>query len=326
EPEPEPEPEPKPEPEPEPERQLASHHSSYAEIRAAEFEVPNLEDVQKLLSRLEATNVVDELNLDELMDQNTQKIAQQADMQMFDAAVESVQVFEEPEVQDWNLPEPDLSTAVEPLVESPSIEEQQVEVEFAAQAELVKTEQAEVIEPELEAPSIEPVVELETQTGGADQFTSWESQTRTEDFQVLYFDVNGVTFAVPLDELGGIHRLEEVNHIIGKPTWYLGLQTNRDSQLDVVDTAKWVMSEKLSGDEYKENYQYIVMLGESLWGLAGTELKGTELLNTDKVRWRETAGKRPWLAGMVKEKMCALIHVEALIAMLNAGLDVKALS
>uniref|UniRef100_UPI001B30337D chemotaxis protein CheW n=5 Tax=Vibrio TaxID=662 RepID=UPI001B30337D len=142
----------------------------------------------------------------------------------------------------------------------------------------------------------------------------------------LYFDVNGVTFAVPLDELGGIHRLEELSHIIGKPAWYLGLQTNRDSQLDVVDTAKWVMSEKLSGDEYKENYQYIVMLGESLWGLAGTELKGTELLNTDKVRWREMAGKRPWLAGMVKEKMCALIHVEALIAMLNAGLDVKALS
>ncbi len=31
------------------------------------------------------------------------------------------------------------------------------------------------------------------------------------------------------------------------------------------------------------------------------------------------------LAGMVKEKMCALIHVEALITMLNAGLDVKAL-
>ncbi|WP_086712363.1 chemotaxis protein CheW, partial [Vibrio gigantis] len=301
---------PEPEPEPEPERQFSSHHSSYAEIRAAEFEVPNLEDVQKLLSRLEATNVVDELNLDELMDQNTQKIAQQADMQMFDAAVESVQVFEEPEIQDWNLSEPDFSIAVEPPVES------------------VETEQIEVkaIESDLEVPEAETVVEPETQTGGADQFTSWESTVRTEDFQVLYFDVNGVTFAVPLDELGGIHRLEELSHIIGKPAWYLGLQTNRDSQLDVVDTAKWVMSEKLSGDEYKESYQYIVMLGESLWGLAGTELKGTELLNTDKVRWRETAGKRPWLAGMVKEKMCALIHVEALIAMLNAGLDVKALS
>ncbi|MEZ9751325.1 chemotaxis protein CheW [Vibrio sp. 10N.261.54.A11] len=312
--------EPEPEPEPEPERQFSSHHSSYAEIRAAEFEVPNLEDVQKLLSRLEATNVVDELNLDELMDQNTQKIAQQADMQMFDAAVESVQVFEEPEIQDWNLPEPDLSIVLEPPVESQQIEE--------LQAESLETEQVEVkaVEPELDVPDPETVIESETQAGGADQFTSWESTVRKEDFQVLYFDVNGVTFAVPLDELGGIHRLEELSHIIGKPAWYLGLQTNRDSQLDVVDTAKWVMSEKLSGDEYKENYQYIVMLGESLWGLAGTELKGTELLNTDKVRWREMAGKRPWLAGMVKEKMCALIHVEALIAMLNAGLDVKALS
>ncbi len=53
---------------------------------------------------------------------------------------------------------------------------------------------------------------------------------------------------MPLDELGGIHRLEELSHIIGKPAWYLGLQTSRDSQLDVVDTAKWVMSEKLTND------------------------------------------------------------------------------
>ncbi|CAH6826397.1 hypothetical protein VCHA34P126_220069 [Vibrio chagasii] len=253
------------------------------------------------------------------MDQNTQKIAQQADMQMFDAAVESVQVSLEPEIQDWNLPESDLSMAAEPLVELQPIEESTVE------AELPTVEQP-VSEIEADVPDIESAIEPETQAGGAGQFTSWERTARTEDFQVLYFDVNGVTFAVPLDELGGIHRLEEVNHIIGKPSWYLGLQTNRDSQLDVVDTAKWVMAEKLASDEYKENYQYIVMLGESLWGLASTELKGTELLNTDKVRWREMAGKRPWLAGMVKEKMCALIHVEALIAMLNAGLDVKALS
>ena len=272
--------------------------------------MPNLEDVQKLLSRLEATNVVDELNLDELMDQNTQKIAQQTDMQMFDAAVESVQLSVEPEIQDWNLPESDSSMVVDRPVERPI--EQQAESPIAEESEIESIS--------------EPEVEVETQSGGIERFTSWETTARTEDFQVLYFDVNGVTFAVPLDELGGIHRLEELSHLIGKPAWYLGLQTNRDSQLDVVDTAKWVMPEKLTNDEYKENYQYIVMLGESLWGLAGTELKGTELLNTDKVRWREMAGKRPWLAGMVKEKMCALIHVEALIAMLNAGLDVKALS
>ncbi|MFA0401870.1 chemotaxis protein CheW, partial [Vibrio splendidus] len=108
--------------EPEPEPKYSSY-STYAELREAEFEVPNLEDVQKLLNRLEATNVVDELNLDELMDQNTQKIAQQADMQIFDAAVESVQLSVEPEIQDWNLPESDSSMVVDRPVERP-IEQQ----------------------------------------------------------------------------------------------------------------------------------------------------------------------------------------------------------
>jgi purine-binding chemotaxis protein CheW len=313
-----------------------AEYSSYSEIRSAEFEVPNLEDVQKLLSQLESTNIVEELNLDDLMDQNTQQIALHSTttvdmatetelapkMEMASPSLE-VETPEPPvaelqveeEIQSWDIEEPVFENVAEP--------EPQVFTEPVYQPSVEAVEETVTVQEDLE--TVEQETELETQAGGASSFTSWESTVRSEDFQVLYFDVNGVTFAVPLDELGGIHRLEELSHLIGRPAWYLGLQSNRDSQLDVVDTAKWVMSEKLTSDEYKENYQYIVMLGESMWGLASTELKGTELLNTDKVRWREMAGKRPWLAGMVKEKMCALIHVEALIAMLNAGLDVKAL-
>ncbi|MDK9764389.1 chemotaxis protein CheW, partial [Vibrio sp. D420a] len=325
--------------EPEPEPKLAEY-SSYSEIRSAEFEVPNLEDVQKLLSQLESTNVVEELNLDDLMDQNTQQIALHSTTTV-DMPVETdlapkmevasptlevetpeppvVEQQAEEEIQSWDIEEPLFENVAETVAEA----EPQVFSEPVYQPSVEAAEETVSVQEDLE--TVEQEVELETQAGGASNFTSWESTVRSEDFQVLYFDVNGVTFAVPLDELGGIHRLEELSHLIGRPAWYLGLQSNRDSQLDVVDTAKWVMSEKLTSDEYKENYQYIVMLGESMWGLASTELKGTELLNTDKVRWREMAGKRPWLAGMVKEKMCALIHVEALIAMLNAGLDVKAL-
>ncbi|WP_102565320.1 chemotaxis protein CheW, partial [Vibrio sp. 10N.286.49.B3] len=154
----------------------------------------------------------------------------------------------------------------------------------------------------------------------------WESSAREQEFQVLYFEVNGVIFAVPLDELGGIHQLSDVNHLIGRPEWYLGLQTTHSGQLDVVDTACWVMADKLDNQDYQESYQYIVLLGESRWGLACSELKGTELVQKHQIRWREKAGKRPWLAGMVTNKMCALIHVEAMITMLNSGLDVKALN
>ncbi|KJG40342.1 chemotaxis protein CheW [Photobacterium angustum] len=153
----------------------------------------------------------------------------------------------------------------------------------------------------------------------------WTHHGMEQAFQALFFEVNGVTFAVALTELGGIHQLGDLNRLLGRPSWYLGLQSTREQKLDVVDTARWVMPKKLVGDEYRDNYRYIVMLGDSQWGLASDKLHGTKVLNGNDIRWREKAGKRPWLAGMVKDKMCALIHVNALIAMLNNGLDVNSI-
>ncbi|MCV5916896.1 chemotaxis protein CheW, partial [Escherichia coli] len=140
------------------------------------------------------------------------------------------------------------------------------------QTEVAQVEAVEVV-PEIEQDiAIEQQTETQLETEASSAIpNTWEGTQRSEDFQVLYFDVNEVTFAVPLDELGGIHRITELNHLIGRPAWYLGLQTNREQQFDVVDTAKWVMADKLRGDEYKDNYQYVVMLGESMWGLASNQ-------------------------------------------------------
>ncbi|PMK00839.1 chemotaxis protein CheW [Vibrio sp. 10N.261.55.A7] len=285
---------------------------SFYKLHGDEIVLPNLDDVERLLQQMETSNPVAELDLEEIIEQNTIQIAEEKNAQQI-----------EEEIQDWTVDEPLLE---EQVIESTLTEDVALQDEVVAKKFV--TEEPILDEPAIQEPEIHVDVEIDTelatQSGDSKQ-NEWQSTKRDEDFQVLYFDVNGVVFAVPLDELGGIHRLGEVSHLIGRPSWYLGLQTSKDNQLDVVDTAKWVMPEKLADDSHKEQYQYIVMLGESMWGLASTELKGTELLNTEKVRWRETAGKRPWLAGMVKEKMCALIHVEALIAMLKAGLDVKAL-
>lgn len=297
-------PQPQPESEPALEPMLQSvPEKSYFEQELDEIELPNLDDVQRLLSQLENSNPVAELDLEEVMEQNTIEIAQHLDV---------ADVVDE--IQEWDI-EPVAEVMTDVVADEPLVDT----------AERVEPDVV-TLEPTLDEGVAEPEVEQapQTQTGGFD-LGHWDNSVRNEAFQVLYFDVNGVTFAVPLDELGGIHRKSSLNHLIGRPGWYLGLQTNRDAQLDVVDTAKWVMAEKLRDESYKDDYQYIVMLGESLWGLACTKLLGTELLNSEKVRWREQVGKRPWLAGMVKEKMCALIHVQALIAMLNAGLDVKAL-
>lgn len=270
--------------------------ASYTEQALAELELPNLEDVQRLLSQLETHNPVDEVGVTAILEQNTEQIAQ-------------IPFRTDPEeIQEWDI---------EPY------QEEITPIPVAVECEPVELEQEPITEV-VQQPVEEETLSLETQAGSS-KIGHWDCPVREEKFQVLYFEVNSVTFAVPLDELGGIHRKASLNHLIGRPAWYLGLQTNQDTQLDVVDTAKWVMAEKLQDDSYKEDYQYIVMLDESMWGLACTKLLGTEWLESDKVRWREQVGKRPWLAGMVKEKMCALIHVQALIAMLNAGLDVRAL-
>lgn len=326
-------------PQPEPLLQPVAERSYYSEPEE-ELELPNLNDVERLLKQLEQSNPVEELQLEEVLEQNTAQIA-------VEQPTETAPVVEE--IQDWDIEELDhelppssVEVAPEPVIEEPvatiaePIEEELVSVsepvervytqpdlDFETQR-YVEPEVTRVVEVEIE-PEISTESEVELQTQSDSPLQVWHSTERVHAFQVLYFDVNSVTFAVPLDELGGIHQVAELSHLIGRPKWYLGLQSSRESQIDVVDTARWVMAEKLTNDAYKENYQYIVMLGDSSWGLASSKLLGTETLDPEKVRWRKTAGKRPWLAGMVKEKMCALIHVEALVAMLKAGLDVKAL-
>ncbi|SEG34461.1 chemotaxis protein CheW [Vibrio hangzhouensis] len=208
---------------------------------------------------------------------------------------------------------PEIVTELEQAETEPEIQNWDTDVTLEVEPEVKATpEVADIIKEQVAAHNEIPDVPQQ-----------WRNGERAEGFQVLYFDVNGVTFAVPLDELGGIHQMGELNHLIGKPSWYLGLQSSRENKLDVVDTARWVMPDVLSDNAHQDVYEYIVMLGESNWGLASSELKGTELLMPEAVRWREKAGKRPWLAGMVKQQMCALVHVSELIDMLNAGLDVK---
>ncbi len=150
--------------------------------------------------------------------------------------------------------------------------------------------------------------------------STWENIDTGKEFQALFFEVAGVTFAVPLTELGGIHQLGEVNTLFGQPGWYKGIMTSREQKMNVVDTAQWVMpGQHLDVPDYK----YLIMLGESPWGLACHHLKGTELLHRDQVKWRHQEGKRPWLAGMVKEKMCALLHVKELLLLLERGVNIE---
>ena len=276
------------------------------------FELPQLEDVQRLLSQLESSQLeaqveIDALILDEIEFQQPVVHATETETETetekekeTELTVE-IETESEESVEELDLSAWDISDKVTPSLTPQPVADVSNDVDVEAE------------------------IQLETKAGKAPppNGLDWKNVEHDNEFQVLFFEVMGVTFAVPLAQLGGIHQITELSHLIGRPDWYLGLQNNRDIKIDALDTAKWVMPQSIKDDSYKEDYQYLVMLGESKWGLACNALSGTETITSDKIRWRETAGKRPWLSGMVKEKMCALIHVEAMITMLNAGLDIK---
>ncbi|MGN1356680.1 MAG: chemotaxis protein CheW [Succinivibrionaceae bacterium] len=148
----------------------------------------------------------------------------------------------------------------------------------------------------------------------------WTNIEVPDDFQALFFVVNGVVFAVPLIDLGGISNMDKVTGIIGKPSWFMGMMNVREDKFNVVDFVKWSMPQATG--EMSE-FSYLIELGTSKWGITCHELIGTEALHRSQIQWRTCAGKRPWLAGLVKEKRCALIHVDELIKLFEKGININ---
>ncbi len=151
----------------------------------------------------------------------------------------------------------------------------------------------------------------------------WKNVDLGEQFQVLFFLVQGVRFAVPLIDLGGIFECDKITQLFGKPSWFMGITDIRGSKINIVDTLRWVMPE--IGDS-PDKYPYLIALGKSQWSIGCDVLEGNRTLTSSQVKWREIPGNRPWLAGIVTSEKCALLHVSALIALFEAGADIDDLN
>ena len=223
-----------------------------------------------------------------------------------------------------------IAKLLEQVTEKPTVDEKQVNQQVAEQPFEKPEPKTAIAEPppELEKPPIQAKIK-DIATAEQAELSAQEKTPvqRQEDyfdgeFQALFFEVAGLTLAVPLKALGGIHQLGEVNQLFGKPKWFKGVMLNRDEKLNVVDTARWVMPEKYTQElEEGLNYQYLITLGDSQWGLLAEKLVNNITLKKEDVKWRAKHGKRPWLAGVIKEKMCALIDVDNLNQLLEQGLD-----
>lgn len=142
---------------------------------------------------------------------------------------------------------------------------------------------------------------------------AWAAQ----EFEALMFEVNGLTLAVPLLELGGIVRAPAVFDLLPRqPDWMLGvLEVDRDL-LSVVDTLRWIAPERVPEME-RAAPRYLVRLPESRWALACQKLFESVTLRSEDVHWRSRRTRRRWLRGTVRGHMCALLDTAELARQLD---------
>jgi len=177
-----------------------------------------------------------------------------------------------------------------------------------------------VVAPEPTAAAKVSVVK-ETTTAAAEAAAEAQEQAplpgADKAFASLLFDVMGLKLAAPLHELGGIMPLaDKLQPMVAQSDWFMGLIRWNGRTIRVVDTARLVMPERVEPAQDIE-YQSIVVLGDSHWALAVNNADQSVHLQPADIRWRRNSGKRPWLAGTVLERLCALLDVNVLIAMLD---------
>lgn len=135
-------------------------------------------------------------------------------------------------------------------------------------------------------------------------------------FDVLLFKVSGLTLAVPLIALGQIQPLtDELTPLFGQADWFMGLQPTPAGKIRTVNTAKFVMPERYD-PRFLETAKYLMSINGVPWGLAVDSVNQPITLMPEDVKWRSDRSKRPWLAGTVKDHMCALLDIPRIGQML----------
>jgi purine-binding chemotaxis protein CheW len=208
-----------------------------------------------------------------------------------------------------------VTAPIEALVETGLGQVELISVDSVVPEEVIEEQQVRSesndltieVEPEIEAkPFLQPLIDQE----------SWSRQ----GVECLVFSVGGLKLAVPLLLLGGVHEVDrnDVKPLMGQPQWYLGMIRSNELNLQVIDTASFIMPERTQSLA-EQGFKYLIQLEKTPWAIACQSIDDTVRLEATEIKWRGDRGKRAWLAGTVIEKMCALIDVSGLLQQVESS-------
>jgi len=184
--------------------------------------------------------------------------------------------------------------------------------------EVLETPVTQTVSPEAQEEVVAQPPSEEAQAPAAQAYPDWAE----DEFQCLMFKVVGISMAVPLARLNGVIPWNNnLTPMPGHSDAFLGLLRHLDKNVKVMDTAKVILpAEQLQQlDTEDERINKILLMDEGRWGLACDDVGEVITLKKDEVRWRTASGRRPWLAGTISERLCALLDTEVLAEILSAG-------
>jgi len=235
-------------------------------------------------------------------------------------AITAMQEFAEPDVDKKEKLQKLLSSAQPHIVVEPIVN---VKTTFMVDPTEIQEWVIETAAPIVETQTLETqaVVEADVTTQqfhmpGLEWMPNGLPQWAQSRFDVLLFKVSGLTLAVPLISLGQIQPItDELTPLFGQADWFMGFQPTPQGKIRTVNTAKFVMPERYD-ESFVKNAKYVVSINGVPWGLAVDSVNQPISLKPEDVKWRSDRSKRPWLAGTVKEHMCALLDIPMIGQML----------
>ncbi len=143
-----------------------------------------------------------------------------------------------------------------------------------------------------------------------------------QEFQCLMFKVVGISLAVPLVKLNGVIPWDNsLTPMPGHSAAFLGLLRHLGQNVKIMDTAQVILPQAQLQQvaTAEERINKIMLMDEGRWGLACDDIGEVITLQAQDVRWRTEAGRRPWLAGTISERLCALLDTDVMARILTEG-------
>jgi len=185
-------------------------------------------------------------------------------------------------------------------------------------------EQPEAVEEPIAVEIATAVVETE-QPENIQESTLQDGQPAWAEnaFQTLFIDIDGMDIAIPMEAMSGIRKYpEQLTQFPNTASWIDGTFKSHGQNIQVINARKLFQlsqNREIDAGEKLKKPEFIVQIGDGRWGLACHSADRAIMLEPNQVRWSGSERRRPWLLGMIKKHLCALLDGEEFIKYLDNG-------